>query len=148
MLRLLLACTLFTLCNCGPQQTSQELEGFAAAFRIANQAADIEPMLALYQLDGSTEQTISLLKNALSYELGMPIKRIEFEALHGSPEETIYYSYQGVHYGPTLTPQLRMRVRYDTDDHFESLFSIGRNQQGDWRIVSSQPLQPQETLQK
>ena len=109
-------------------------------FRKANQANNIEPMLALYELEGSTEQTVNLLENALLYELGLPIRSIDFEPLSGAPEETIYFEHQGIRYGPTLEPLGRMRVRYSTEDGFESLFTIGQNTDGEWRIVSSRPV--------
>jgi hypothetical protein len=138
LFRLLSVCALLALCGCGTQDSS-ELQDFAADFRKANQATEIEPMLALYELEGSTQPTINFLKNALFYELGLPIKRIEFEPLSGAPEETIHYQHQGIEYVATLEPRHRMRVRYDTEDHLESLFTIGQNAKGEWRIVSSRP---------
>lgn len=139
MFRLQLAAiALLALCACGTQEPA-ELEAFANSFREANQAAEIEPMLALYELGGTTESTLNLLKNALLYELGLPIRSIQFEPLTGAPEETIEYSHQGIEYTATLEPLMRMRVRYDTEDSFESLFSIGQNAAGEWRIVSSRP---------
>ena len=98
-------------------------------------------MLDLYALEGSKEYTINLLRNALVYESGMPVKSIEFEPLSGSPEEKIHYEHQGIKYGPTLEPLLRMRVRYSTDDRFESLFTIGQNADSEWRIISSRPIE-------
>lgn len=140
-LRLLYA-TLLALTACQPKAPSEAgLEALAAAFREANQAPDIEPMLALYELDGATDQTMAMLKNALLYEHGLPIRSIEFEPLTGAPEERIAYEHQGVRYGPTLKPELRMRIRYATEDRFESLFTIGQNSQGAWRIVSSKPVE-------
>ena len=101
----------------------------------------IEPMLALYSLDGSTDRTKIMLKNALLYEHGLPILSISFEPLIGSPDEQIEYTYEGIKYGPSLKPIYRMRVRYRTEDRFESLFTIGKNPQGAWRIVSSKPVE-------
>tara|TARA_X000000950_G_scaffold164007_1_gene200479 strand:+ start:13794 stop:14180 length:387 start_codon:yes stop_codon:yes gene_type:complete len=121
-------------------QKSAELEAFARAFTEANQATEVEPMLAIYALEGTTENTKNLLKNALLYELGLPIQSIEFEALTGSHEESIEYRHQGVDYIATLEPSLRMRVRYETEDRFESLFSIGKNSAGQWRIICSRPM--------
>lgn len=146
MPRFLLFCAaLLAFTACQPQSPeAAELEAFVAAFHKANQAADIEPMLSLYALDGSTEKTVNLLKNTLLFELGIPIISIDFEPLSGSPEETIRYEHQGVRYGPTLEPSRRMRVRYDTEDGFESLFTIGQNADGDWRIVSSRPITPSD----
>lgn len=140
MRRLLSICTLFTLSACGTQE-STELQKFAKVFIEASHAADIEPMLALYELEGTTETTVNLLKNALKYEQGLPIRSLEFEPLTGAPEETIRYDHQGIAYVSTLQPLMRMRVRYETEDHFESLFSIGRNAAGKWRIVSSRPVE-------
>jgi hypothetical protein len=45
-----------------------------------------------------------------------------------------------VSYGPTLKPGYRMRVRYATEDGFESLYTIGQNSAGSWRILSSKPI--------
>jgi hypothetical protein len=139
MLRIFVSCALLVLSACSTQE-SAELKAFADAFTEANQASEIEPMLAIYALEGTTENTKNLLKNALLYELGLPIQSIEFEALTGSPEESIEYSHQGVDYVATLKPSLRMRVRYETEDRFESLFSIGKNGAGQWRIISSRPM--------
>ena len=139
MLRIFISCTLLLLNACSKQE-SAELEAFADAFTEANQATEVDPMLAIYALEGTTENTKNLLKNALLYELGLPIQSIEFEPLTGSPEESIEYSHQGMDYVATLEPSLRMRVRYETEDRFESLFSIGQNDAGEWRIISSRPI--------
>ena len=139
MLRIFVSCALLVLSACSTQE-SAELEAFADAFTEANQATEVEPMLAIYALKGTTENTKNLLKNALLYELGLPIQSIEFEPLTGSPEESIEYSHQGLDYIATLKPSLRMRVRYETEDRFESLFSIGQNSAGQWRIISSRPM--------
>ena len=139
MLRIIVSCALLVSSACSTQE-SAELEAFADAFTEANQATGVDPMLAIYALEGTTENTKNLLKNALLYELGLPIQSIEFEALTGSPEESIEYSHQGVDYIATLEPSLRMRVRYETEDRFESLFSIGKNGAGQWRIISSRPM--------
>lgn len=139
MLRIFVSCVLLVLSACSTQE-SAELEALAEAFTEANQATEVEPMLAIYALEGTTENTKNLLKNALLYELGLPIQSIEFEPLTGSPEESIAYSHQGLDYIATLKPSLRMRVRYKTEDRFESLFSIGQNSAGQWRIISSRPM--------
>ncbi len=139
MLRIFVSCVLLVLSACSTQE-SAELEALAQAFTEANQATEVEPMLAIYALEGTTENTKNLLKNALLYELGLPIQSIEFEPLTGSPEESIAYSHQGLDYIATLKPSLRMRVRYKTEDRFESLFSIGQNSAGQWRIISSRPM--------
>jgi len=136
-----LACLCLLFAGCGHTE-KDGLEDFAESFREANQTQSIEPMLALYALDGTTESTINLLKNALHFEFGIPIQSIEFEPLSGAPEETIRFVHQGIPYGPTLEPRYRMRVRYSTEDQFESLFTLGQNQAGAWRIISSRPVQP------
>ena len=139
MFRIFVSCALLVSSACSTQE-SAELEAFADAFTEASQATEVEPMLAIYALEGTTENTKNLLKNALLYELGLPIQSIEFEPLTGSPEESIEYSHQGLDYIATLKPSLRMRVRYETEDRFESLFSIGQNSAGQWRIISSRPM--------
>ena len=120
-------------------QESPELEAFADAFSEANQATGTAAMLAIYALEGTTENTKNLLKNAIRYELGLPIQSISFEPLTGLPEESIKYTHQDVDYIATLEPSMRMRVRYATEDRFESLYSIAQNNAGEWRIVSTRP---------
>ena len=120
-------------------QESPELKAFADAFSEANQATGVEAMLAIYALEGTTENTKNLLKNAILYELGLPIQSINFEPLTGLPEESIEYTHQGVDSVATLEPSMRMRVSYATEDRFESLYSIAQNNAGEWRIVSTRP---------
>lgn len=138
MLRIFVSCTLLALGACSMQE-SPELEAFADAFSEANQATGVGAMLAIYALEGTTENTKNLLKNAILYELGLPIQSISFEPLTGLPEESIKYTHQDVDYIATLEPSMRMRVRYATEDRFESLYSIAQNNAGEWRIVSTRP---------
>ena len=138
MLRIFVSCTLLALSACSMQE-SAELEAFANAFSEANKATGIEAMLAIYALEGTTENTKNLLKNAILYELGLPIQSISFEPLSGLPEESIEYTHQDGDYVATLEPSMRMRVRYATEDRFESLYSIAQNNAGEWRIVSARP---------
>ena len=138
MLRIFVSCTLLALSACSTQE-SPKLEAFADAFSEANQATGVEAMLAIYALEGTTENTKNLLKNAILYELGLPIQSISFEPLTGLPEESIKYTHQDVDYIATLEPSMRMRVRYATEDRFESLYSIAQNNAGEWRIVSTRP---------
>lgn len=116
------------------------LKQLAADFRTANQAKTIEPMLELYCLEGIDELSIMRLKGALQYELGLPIRKIEFEPLSGAPEETIQFTHNGTQYGPTLKPRHRMRVTYEGKDRFTSLFTIGKTDSGVWQFVSAKPI--------
>ena len=138
MLRIFVSYTLLALSACNMHE-SPELKAFADAFSEANQATGVEAMLAIYALEGTTENTKNLLKNAILYELGLPIQSINFEPLTGLPEESIEYTHQDVDYVATLEPSMRMRVRYATEDRFESLYSIAQNNAGEWRIVSTRP---------
>ena len=138
MLRIFVSCTLLALSACSMQE-SPELGACADAFSEAKQATGVEAMLAIYALEGTTENTKKLLKNAILYELGLPIQSISFEPLTGLPEESIKYTHQDVDYVATLEPSMRMRVRYATEDRFESLYSIAQNNAGEWRIVSTRP---------
>ena len=130
------------MAGCSPQERdTDDLEAFASAFRLANKGMNIEPMLALYALDGSTDETKVMLKKALLYEHGLPIHSINFEPLIGKLDEQISYTHGGIKYGPSIVPIYRMRVRYRTEDNFESLFTIGKNSQGMLRIVFSKPVE-------
>ncbi|MGB0415967.1 MAG: hypothetical protein ACPGKS_03900 [Coraliomargarita sp.] len=125
---------------CSPGNLAEaKLERLKQDFKAANQADSIEPMLALYHLEGANDSTVRLLKNALDYELGLPIASIEFEPLTGAPEECIHYTHDGVEYGPSLPPSYRMRVDYKVEDRFSSLFTIGLCPDGNWRIICAKP---------
>lgn len=127
-----------TACSSENSETAK-LKQLERNFRAANQAKTIDPMLALYHLEGAADNTVALLKNALSYELGLPIASIDFEPLSGAPEEQIDYVHDGVTFGPSLPPRYRMRVSYDLKDRFSSLFTIGISPDGNWRIVCAKP---------
>jgi hypothetical protein len=118
------------------------LDTLSANFQSANQAETIEPMLALYCLEGCDELTISRLRGALRFELGLPIQSVNFEPLTGAPEETIEFTYNGVAYGPSLEPRYRMRVVYAVEDHFTSLFTVGQHRSGEWQIICAKPKPP------
>jgi hypothetical protein len=133
--------TITILAACRPTSgLNAELNRLSAEFKTANQASAIKPMLALYHLDGSDERTTKRLKSALHYELGLPIKRIEFEPLSGAAEETIEFTHDGIAYGPSLPPSYRMRVTYAGKDQFTSLFTIGKSPSGAWRIICAKPI--------
>lgn len=132
-------CAMIIGCSPGKSDPSPELKAFADDFRAANQAETIRPMLELYALKGTDERTLALLKGALGYELGLPIQSIHFEALTGAPEETIDFHHNDVHYGPTIPPRMRMRVNYSVEDGFSSLYTIGTDEAGDWKIVCAEP---------
>ena len=108
-------------------QDSPGLEAFADAFSEANQATGVEAMLAIYALEGTTENTKNLLKNAILYELGLPIQSINFEPLTGLPEESIEYTHQDVDYVATLEPSMRMRVSSSGFRHCISVPSTRQN---------------------
>ena len=120
-----------------PDSSLKQLE---ADFRAANQAKTIEPMLSLYHLEGSDKFTISRLKLALQNELALPIAKIRFEPLSGMPEETVQFIRNGVRYGPTLEPLHKMRVTYRVEDHFSSLYTIGKTETGAWKFISAKPV--------
>jgi len=135
------AMMLFTACS--PQsELERGLDDLSARFQAANQADTIEPMLALYYLEGCDTLITSRLKGALNYELGIPIGRIEFEALSGASEETIEFTHNGTTYGPSLKPRYRMQVIYAVEDRFTSLFTIGKSPSGEWQIICAKPRPP------
>lgn len=136
----LIAATLAAVaCNKQNEAPTAGLQKLADAFQRANQADSIEPMLALYCLDGVSDTTLTRLKGALEFELGIPIRSIHFEPLTGAPEECIKFVHNNVTYGPSLTPGYRMRVTYEQDDDLTSLFTVGRNCDGAWKIVCARP---------
>lgn len=134
-------CLVLAACERPGDPSSAETKAFADAFRQANRAEDISPMLDLYHLDGVEKRTIRMLEQALQFELGLPVESIDFEPLSGAPEECIDFTREGVHYGPSLRPSLRMRVVYSVEDRFTSLFTLGRRPDGEWRIVCARPRQ-------
>lgn len=140
LLALIAGTLAFSACNQHSETTDAELELLADAFHQANQADSIDPMLQLYCLDGVDPSTLNRLKGALKFELGIPIRSIEFEPLTGAPEECIAYVHNDVRYGPSLPPGYRMRVTYDQEDGFSSLFTVGRESNGPWKIICARPL--------
>lgn len=137
---LLLAAATLALTACKPAAPTPGLNKLEIEFRAANKASSIAPMLALYHIEGSDERTISHLQGALRHELGLTIGAIRFEALKGTPEETIDFTHKGIAYGPSLPPRQRMQVTYtpDTGD-FTSLFIIGKTPSSRWRIICAKP---------
>lgn len=128
------------IAGCRPTDgLNAKLRPLSTEFKAANQADSIEPMLALYYLEGSDDNSIARLKSALSYELGLQIEHIQFEPLSGASEETIEFTHNGTAYGPSLPPRYRMRVVYAGKDQFTSLFTIGKTPSGAWRIISAKP---------
>ncbi len=126
---------------CNKPSTNDELQALSDAFHQANQSESIEPMLALYHLDGVCPKTLTRLKGALNFELGIPIRSIEFEPLTGAPEESISFVHDNITYGPSLPPAYRMRVTYEQEDGLTSLFTVGRNSNGHWKIVCARPIE-------
>lgn len=131
----------FTACN-PKSELELGLDELSERFMAANQADTIEPMLKLYHLKGCDTLITSRLKGALNYELGLPIEAIEFEALSGASEETIEFTHNGTTYGPSLKPLYRMRVSYAVEDHFTSLFTVGKGSSGKWQIICAKPKPP------
>jgi hypothetical protein len=117
----------------------RQLQALASRFETANRAEDIEPMLALYYLQGSDQASLSRLKSALNAELGLPIAAIEFEPLSGASEESIDFAHNGIAYGPSLPPRHKMRVIYAVEDQLSSLYTIGTSPSGEWRIITAKP---------
>ena len=134
---ILVVCLVTLKCS---QRIDTGLQKLATDFRAANQSSTIEPMLALYHLEGSNNLNITHLRGALQYELGLPIKKIEFEPLSGAPEETIEFTHNNIRYGPTLQPCYRMRVTYNGKDRFVSLYTIGKTKTGNWRFIAAKPV--------
>jgi len=129
------------IAGCRPTDAlNAKLRPLSTEFKAANQADSIEPMLALYYLEGSDDNSIARLKSALNYELGLQIERIQFEPLSGAREETIEFTHKGIVYGPSLPPSCRMRVVYAGKDQFTSLYTIGKTPSGAWRIISAKPI--------
>lgn len=115
------------------------LNRLAADFKSANQSDSIESMLKLYCLDGIDTFSITRLRGVLEYELGIPIKQIQFEPLTGAPEETIEFVHDEIMYEPSLAPLYRMRVTYIDENHFTSLYTIGKDSSGTWKIITAKP---------
>ncbi len=134
------------LTACQPKlQNDSALKQLKSSFISANKATSPKAMLELYYLEGTDSSTISLLKAALNYELGLEIVSIQFLPLSGAPEETINYTHNGTTYGPTLEAKLRMQVVYKSEDAFTSLFTIGQTPNKKWKIISSKPISHKTT---
>ena len=121
---------------------NRDLDDFASAFRAANQAKNLSPMLKLYATSGTDKEQLTALKSALKYELGLPIESIQFYKYTNDTDAQIDYTYQGVPYGPSLPPKILMQVQYSTNDRFMSRFTLGQTEAGSWRIICASPKSP------
>ena len=117
----------------------KSLKDFAADFETANAQEDMEALLELFDRKRMDPKDLTVLKTALSFEIGLPIKRIYFEALSGTPEESIAYEKAGTAYRGSLKPKCRMVVDYANHDGLRSKFTLGRDQNRKWKIVTAIP---------
>lgn len=134
----LMACLLCL--GCQPSLLDkQSLHAFSEQFYLANERSNVEAMLALYELGYNETATISYIRTAIEFEIGLPIKTIYFEPLSGSPEEHIAYEHQGITYRSSLEPKYRMIVHYSNTAALVSNFTIGKNAKNQWRIITAAP---------
>ena len=117
----------------------KSLNEFSESFLKANLEEDMDAMLGLYATNGLKKTDLAILKTALSFEIGLPIQTISFEELTGAPEESIAYEHEGIEYGASLTPRLRMHVIYAVEGQLTSKFSIGRTSKKEWKIITAVP---------
>jgi|TARA_A100001015_G_scaffold314564_1_gene424285 hypothetical protein len=141
--RISLCLTCIALTACKPLAPNKsDLESLSEQFYKANASSNIEAMLELYELGNASSQMVGFIRTAIEFEIGIPINRISFEPLTGAPEETIDFTHQGVTYGSSLEPRYRMIVSYSNDHASVSKFTIGKNANKDWRIVTAVPIKP------
>lgn len=117
----------------------KSLNAFSESFIAANESRDVEAMLELFALEEADQKTINLLRIAIEFEIGLPIESLVFESLSGAPEEIINYTHNGISYEPSLKPKYRMKVQYDVEGQLASKYTLGRNIENDWRIVTAVP---------
>ena len=117
----------------------KSLNAFSESFIAANESRDVEAMLELFALEDADQKTINLLRIAVEFEIGLPIESLVFESLSGAPEEIINYTHNGISYEPSLKPKYRMKVQYDVEGQLASKYTLGRNIENDWRIVTAVP---------
>lgn len=117
----------------------KSLKNFATDFENANDAENMEALLDLFDRANMDPKDLTVLKTALSFEIGLPIERIYFQALSGTPEETIAYEKAGTAYQASLKPKYRMVVDYAHQGGLSSKFTLGRDNNRDWKIVTAVP---------
>jgi hypothetical protein len=117
----------------------KSLNAFSESFIAANESRDVEAMLELFALEDADQKTINLLRIAVEFEIGLPIESLVFESLSGAPEEIINYTHNGISYEPSLKPKYRMKVQYDVEGQLASKYTLGRNIENAWRIVTAVP---------
>ena len=136
----LLVILIFLLSACSDTFIYQKsLNEFSETFLKANLEENMDAMLSLYATNGLKKSDLAILKTALSFEIGLPIQTISFEELSGTPEESIAYEHEGVAYEASLTPKLRMNVKYAVEGQLTSKFCIGRTSNKEWKIITAVP---------
>ena len=117
----------------------KSLQDFAENFENANAREDMEALLELFDRNLMDPKDLTVLKTALSFEIGLPIERIYFETLSGAPEESISYEKGETAYRGSSKPKCRMIVDYANHDGLRSKFTLGRNHNREWKIVTAIP---------
>ena len=117
----------------------KSLSAFSESFMAANESRNVEAMLELFAFEEADQKTINLLRIAIEFEIGLPVESLVFESLSGAPEEIIDYTHNGISYRPSLKPKYRMKVQYDVEGQLASKYTLGRNIENDWRIVTAVP---------
>lgn len=141
--RISLCLTCIALTACKPLAPNKsDLESLSEQFYKANASSNVEAMLELYELGNASSQMIGFIRTAIEFEIGIPISHISFEPLTGAPEETIHFTHRDVTYGSSLEPKYRMIVSYSNDHASVSKFTIGKNANKEWRIITAVPVNP------
>lgn len=117
----------------------KSLSAFSESFMAANESRNVEAMLELFAFEEADQKTINLLRIAIEFEIGLPVESLVFESLSGAPEEIIDYTHNGISYRPSLKPKYRMKVQYDVEGQLASKYTLGRNIENAWRIVTAVP---------
>ena len=112
-------------------------EVFRKEFLSAHAAEDPDQFMALFHLDGMTEDELRLLRMALQFEVDLPIEGFLFRAIQGGVDLSSYYD-------PgrqilTLEPVTEVQVIYDTEDRYTASYLLGITE-GRYRIIFAKSL--------
>lgn len=130
--------SLLSSCGVMLSEDKRAREDFIRRFRTAHHDRNLDALMSLYCWNAVNDAYRRLVRIGLQTEIQYDVLKAEIIALE--PGETFdYYHFEGVDYGPNLTPVCKLSVVYDIPERLHSTFMLGKLD-GDYWVVNPRPL--------